>query len=138
MHPGKFEDLDQYELEHPRRPGKPLPGKLFLKDHLDLSGMQVSLGKMPAGKAVPFLHKHKTNEELYIFVRGKGQIQIDGEVIDVEEGTSVRIAPNGERAWRNTGTEDLYCIVIQAKENSLTQDTFDDGIPCDNQPNWPA
>ncbi|HEY9793102.1 MAG TPA: cupin domain-containing protein [Candidatus Obscuribacterales bacterium] len=134
-HAGPFEDLHQFEVEHPRL--KRNVPKFFLKDELGLTGMQVSLNRMPAGAAVPFYHKHKQNEELYIFIKGKGQMQIDGDIIEVSEGTSIRISPNGERTWRNTGDEDLYCICIQAKENSLSQETFEDGVPVERQVTWP-
>jgi mannose-6-phosphate isomerase-like protein (cupin superfamily) len=134
-HAGKFANLGEYSFEHPLKK-RPVSGKFFLKDHIELTGMQVSLSKLPAGAAIPFYHKHKQNEELYIFVGGKGQMQVDGEVIDVEEGTCVRIAPSGERTIRNTSDHDLFYICIQAKENSLSQDTFDDGLPVDRQVAW--
>jgi mannose-6-phosphate isomerase-like protein (cupin superfamily) len=134
-HAGAFKDLHMYELVHPKLK-RSVPGKLFLRDQLDMTGMQISLNKLPAGAAVPFFHKHAQNEELYVFVGGKGQMQIDDEVFEVSEGTCVRIATAGERTWRNNGTEDLYCIVIQAKENSLTQETFEDGVPSDRKVEW--
>ncbi len=133
---GRFADLLQYELKNPLRDRK-TNGKLFLKDHLGLTGMQVSLNLLPAGASMPFYHQHQQNEELYIFTRGKGQIQIDNETFDVEEGTVVRIAPAGERTWRNNSAEDLEYIVIQARENSLAQDTFDDGLPGERPVVWP-
>ncbi|MBX9689059.1 MAG: cupin domain-containing protein [Candidatus Obscuribacterales bacterium] len=132
---GKFADLFQYELQHPLR-DKPVYGKLFIKDHLDLNSMQVSLNRLPAGIAVPFTHKHKANEELYIFIGGKGQIQIDGEIIDVQEGSCIRVAPDGDRSWRNNSESDLYYIVIQGREHSLKGDTFDDGIPGEQPVKW--
>src|ERR1700722_9028776 len=91
---GKFENLDDYEFQHPRI-GKPKPGKLFLKELLGLTGMQISLNKLGPGKSVPFYHSHKQNEELYIFTKGSGQMQIDGEVVDVSEGSIVKIATEG-------------------------------------------
>jgi mannose-6-phosphate isomerase-like protein (cupin superfamily) len=135
MHAGKFSQLDQYSFEHPLRK-RSITGKLFLKDHLNLTSMQVSLNKFPAGAAMPFYHAHKNDEELYIFVGGKGQMQIDEQLIDVEEGTAVRVAPPGWRIWRNNSDEDLCFIVIQAKDGSLEADTFDDGIPGDMPPPW--
>jgi mannose-6-phosphate isomerase-like protein (cupin superfamily) len=137
MHPGKFADLKQYQLQHPVIEGRRVSGKLFVRDHIGLTGMQISLNCMPPGIAMPFGHMHKLNEELYIFTSGSGQIQIDGDIINVQEGTCVRVAPGGDRSWRNNGTENLHYIVIQAKENSLTQDTFDDGLPSEVTPAWP-
>ena len=132
---GKFEDLPQYKLKHPRFEN-PVSGKLFLKDHLNATGMQLSLGVLPPGFALPFTHMHKQNEELYIFVGGKGQMQVDGEELDVEEGSVVRVATAGDRTLRNNSDGPLYYLVVQAKENSLSQDTFDDGIPGTNPPEW--
>jgi mannose-6-phosphate isomerase-like protein (cupin superfamily) len=134
-HTGKFSDLRQYELQHPKIDRK-VHGKLFLKDHLHTTSTQVSLNQLPKGVSVPFLHAHKVNEELYIFTGGKGQMQVDGDIFDVEEGTVVRVAPGGLRSWRNTGDTDLFYIVIQAKDGSLSQDTFDDGIPSEEAVIW--
>ena len=133
---GKLSDLLEYTLDHPRL-GRTVKGKLFLNEILEFTGMQVSLNKLPAGVSVPFYHKHKENEELYIFTGGKGQIWIDGDIIDVAEGTCVRIAPEGDRVWRNNSSEDLYYIVIQARNNSLSQHTFEDGLPSERPVVWP-
>jgi mannose-6-phosphate isomerase-like protein (cupin superfamily) len=131
---GSFADLHQYELKHPKY-DKPVHGKLLLKAHLNLTGMQVSLNKFPAGRSIPFTHAHKENEELYLFVGGKGQMLVDGEIVDVSEGTCIRIATGGIRAVRNLSDEDLYYVCIQAKEKSLNQETFDDGI-AGGAPDW--
>ncbi len=110
-HIGKWTYLDKYIFKHPKLPGA-FTGKLFLKNELKLTGTEVSLNKLPPGAQIPFYHKHKENEELYLFIKGKGQFQIDGEVVDVREGTVIRVAPDGVRTWRNNSSEDLYCIVI--------------------------
>ena len=135
VHTGPLEELLKYDLKHPLRE-KAVRGKIFLKDHLELTGMQVSINLLPAGIQVPFFHKHRRNEELYIFIKGSGQIQIDEDIHDVREGTCVRIATGGDRTWRNNSTEDLYYIVIQARENSLESDTFEDGLPSKREIHW--
>jgi mannose-6-phosphate isomerase-like protein (cupin superfamily) len=134
---GGVGELAGYRVRHPLVP-VPVAGKVFLKEPLGLTAMEISFGVLPAGVAVPFVHKHRVNEEVYLFVRGRGQIQIDGDVLDVEEGTAVRIAPEGERTWRNTSSEDLFYIVIQARENSLTAWTLSDGVAVPGKPEWPA
>jgi mannose-6-phosphate isomerase-like protein (cupin superfamily) len=117
---------------------QPFMGKVFLKALLGLTAMEISFGVMPAHASMPFLHKHRVNEEVYLFVGGKGQVQIDGEVLDVEEGTAVRVAPEGVRAWRNTSAQDLLYICIQAKEGSLTAWTGTDGVGVPGPVAWPA
>jgi mannose-6-phosphate isomerase-like protein (cupin superfamily) len=134
---GPVTELTRYGVQHPLAP-RPVKGKVFLKEPLGLSGMEISFGVLRPRGAVPFLHRHRQNEEVYLFVRGKGQIQIDGEVLDVEEGTAVRIAPGGVRSWRNTSEEELFYIVIQATEGSLTAWTLSDGEEVEGMPEWPG
>jgi len=111
-------------------------GKVFLKDFLKLTGMEISVNKVPAGGESPFLHKHKNNEEVYLFIKGKGQFQVDGQVFDVQEGSVVRIAPEGVRALRNNSDEDLYYICIQATQDSLKAWTATDGVIVEGPINW--
>ncbi|MCZ8510985.1 cupin domain-containing protein [Paenibacillus filicis] len=114
----------------------PIPGKYFLKDRLGLTGMEVSLNQLPEGGAIPFYHTHRENEELYLFIGGRGQFQVDGQIFDVKEGTAVRVAPEGERTLRNNGTGDLYFIVIQVQAGSLRQWVETDGVILDKPVTW--
>ena len=104
-----------------------LKGKCFIGKELGLTGCEVSLNLLPAGKGMPFVHAHTKNEELYIVLRGSGTFFVDGEEFPVREGSLVRVAPQGERAWK-AGDEDLYFICIQAEAESLTQATLEDGF----------
>ncbi|MGE5650895.1 MAG: cupin domain-containing protein [Bacillota bacterium] len=135
---GALSDLDRYQFFHPLGKGRGFPGKLFLKEALGMNGMEVSLNKLPAGQGVPFYHQHRTHEELYIFLRGRGQFQVDGQVLDVCEGTVIRIAPDGVRTWRNHSEEDLYYIVVQARAGSMEASAIDDGVACPEKVSWPA
>ena len=114
-----------------------IPGKHFLKDMLGLTGCEISINSMAPGVGMPIYHQHQENEEVYIFIQGKGQVQVDGEVIDVQEGSIVRIAPNGERIWRNNSNEPLLYIVIQMKENSLRQYGLGDATVPEKAVAWP-
>jgi quercetin dioxygenase-like cupin family protein len=112
------------------------PGKLFLKEPLGLTGMEVSLNLLPPGGEIPFLHRHRDNEELYIFVKGRGRFLVDGEVMEVGEGSVIRVAPEGIRAWRNDSEEDLYFIVIQAGVGVMSKTDISDGIGVDGKARW--
>ncbi len=133
LHVGDWTGL--LEKGHQTETGK--LGKLFLKELLGLTGMEVSIGVMPAGSQIPFSHSHIENEELYLFIKGAGQFYIDGEVLDVREGTVIRVTPAGVRAWRNNSSEDLHYLCIQAKEGSLQQYTATDGKIIDRPFTWP-
>ncbi len=135
-HIGEWADLDKYSFKHPKLPAA-FPGKLFLKNVLQLTGMEVSLNKFPQGTQMPFYHKHQEHEELYLFIKGKGQFQIDGRVVDVRDGTVIRVAPDGVRTWRNNSSQDLYFVVIQAKAGSLSRGDISDGIGVGHRVEWP-
>ncbi len=111
-------------------------GKYFLGERLGLTGCEVSLNRLPAGKGMPFVHSHKKNEELYIVLRGSGTFFVDGEEFPIGEGSLIRVAPEGERAWRATDTEDLYFICIQAQAGSLCQATLEDGVRLPTKASW--
>lgn len=135
-HLGGWDELDNHTFTHPNLPAG-FPGKLFLKKELKLTGMEVSLNKLMPGRGMGFYHSHQLNEECYVFIKGKGQFQIDGEVVEVSEGTVIRVAPRGVRAWRNNSSEDLYYIVIQAKAASLSGENISDGKGGGAPVKWP-
>jgi uncharacterized cupin superfamily protein len=116
-----------FEMDHPRR-GR-IQGKTFLGSPLGLTGMEVSLGSMQPGEAMPFVHAHKQNEELYLVLSGTGEMLVDGERIPLRPGSAVRVATAGVRAWRATGSEPMAYLVVQARQGSLEQATAQDGIP---------
>jgi mannose-6-phosphate isomerase-like protein (cupin superfamily) len=136
-HSGPWAELDRIEF---RPPGfsRGLAGKSFLKEALGLTGMELSLNKVPPGGQSPFLHRHTEHEELYLFVGGRGQVQVDGQVVDVREGSAVRVAPEGVRALRNTGTEPLYYVCVQSKAGGLAVQTIADGRRVEGPIVWPA
>ena len=111
-------------------------GKHFIKDKLGLTSCEISVNSLPPGAGMPFYHTHKENEEVYIFIKGQGQMQVDDDVIEVKEGTIVRIAPHGVRTWRNTSSEPLFYIVAQMRENSLRQYTSGDGVIQEKTVHW--
>ncbi len=133
---GTFGDWAKAELKLPD--GRSVLGKRFLKDIIGSTGCEISLNALPAGKSVPFFHAHKENEEVYIFLGGEGEMQVDGEIVPVREGSVVRIAPDGLRCMRNTGGEDLLSIVIQVREGSLRQRNREDGIIPEAPVSWVA
>ena len=111
------------------------PGKYFIGKDLGLTGCEVSLNRLPAGKGMPFVHSHKKNEELYIVLKGSGIFYMDGKEFPIQEGSLIRVAPDGERAWK-AGDEDLYFICIQAEAVSLSQATLEDGVRTSSKASW--
>ena len=76
----------------------------------------------------PFVHSHKTNEEIYGILSGKGKVVIDGEEIALTAGDWLRISPAAKRQFFAAEDAGISYVCIQAKENSLGGFTADDAI----------
>ena len=122
---GSFSQLNDYVL--PVAPGMEIQGKVFMGQSLQTTGAEISFQSFAPGKETGFLHTHQTHEELYIFVSGKGEFQVDGQVFPVGEGSVVRVAPEGKRSVRNNGTEPLIMICVQYKAQTFTAQDAADG-----------
>lgn len=122
---GPFNQLNDYVL--PVAPGMEIQGKVFMGQALQTTGAEISFQSFAPGKETGFLHTHQTHEELYIFVSGKGEFQVDGQVFPVGEGSVVRVAPEGKRSVRNNGTELLIMICVQYKAQTFTAQDAADG-----------
>ena len=103
-------------------------GKAFLHDLLGLTSCEFSVSSMPAGIKLPFNHKHIQNEEIYIFLKGEGTMTLDDEIIDVKEGSCVKVLPAVVRTMESK--TDLQYICVQAKTGSLEQFGFGDAELC--------
>ena len=110
--------------------GVEIKGKVFTGAALKATGMEMSLQTMAPDEASPFMHAHKRHEELYMIVKGEGEFTVDGETIQVSEGSLVRVAPAGKRAMRNTGKDNMVVMCIQYMADSFgASDTpAEDGI----------
>jgi mannose-6-phosphate isomerase-like protein (cupin superfamily) len=135
FHAGPMEAWTQYKLEPPEVP-RPAQGKLFLRNLLGSAGMEMSLNVLPPGKGIPFLHRHQENDEVYVVIGGRGQFLVDGECIDVAEGSVLRIGPHGARAWRNNSNAPLYFLCIQYRADSVIQGGTLDGQKVEGTPTW--
>ena len=103
-------------------------GRVELHETLSLTGAEISINNLPAGASVPFVHSHKTNEEIYGILSGKGKVVIDGEEIALTAGDWLRISPAAKRQFFAAEDAGISYVCIQAKENSLGGFTADDAI----------
>jgi len=132
---GKMQDLHKHVFEPEGVPIK-LVGKAFLGDLVDLTSMEVSVNKDAPGTGIDFYHSHKDNEELYLFIGGCGEMVVGDEKFMVEEGSVVRVGTGIKRAWWNTGEDDLYYIVVQAKTDGLGESKLNDAEVVDEKVPW--
>ncbi len=131
---GKMSDIKDYVLE--LSPEVKIPGKVFGGQLMGATGGEFSFQSFAPGQETGFLHTHKTHEELYFFLAGKGEFQVDGEVFPISEGSVVRVAPNGKRSVRNTGAEPLLMLCVQYRGNTFTTDNATDGVILGEKVEW--
>src|ERR1700752_538342 len=133
FHAGPMKGWADFKLEPPDVP-RPTRGKLFLRNLLGSAGLEMSLNVVPPGKGMAFLHRHRANDEVYVIVGG--QFLVDGECIDVTEGSVLRMSPAAARAWRNNSDAPLYFLCIQYRADSVIQGGTFDGQKFEGTPTW--
>lgn len=131
---GKLQELGNYELA--LSPEIKIPGKVFGGAAVHATGGEFSFQLFLPGTETGFLHTHKEHEELYFFLSGKGEFQVDGKIFPVCEGSVVRVAPAGKRSVRNNGTEPLIMLCVQYKGNTFTQEDAHDGVLLNEPVRW--
>src|SRR5262249_30345965 len=125
-----------FRLEPPDVP-VPARGKLFLRTLLGSAGLEMSLNVVPPGKGIPFLHRHRENDEGYVVVGGRGQFLVGGGCIDVQEGSVLPLCPAAARAWRNNSDAPLYFLCLQYRADSVIEGGTTDGQKVEGKPTWP-
>jgi mannose-6-phosphate isomerase-like protein (cupin superfamily) len=78
---------------------------------LEQSGL--SFQRLPPGERFPFGHTHRTQEELYIVIRGSGRIKLDAEIIPIRELDAIRVPPGVWRGYE-AGPDGLELLVFGA------------------------
>lgn len=131
---GEMSELNGYVLE--LGPEVKIPGKVFGGAVLGATGGEFSMQVFQPGTETGFLHTHKKHEELYFFLGGKGEFQVDGLVFPVKEGSVVRVAPDGKRSVRNNGTEPLVMLCVQYRGNTFTEEDAADGVILNEPVKW--
>ncbi len=131
---GKLDGIGEYALE--LSPEVRIAGKVFGGQSVGTTGGEFSFQSFAPGQETGFLHTHKTHEELYFFLSGKGEFQVDGEVFAVSEGSVVRVAPEGKRSVRNTGEEPLLMLCVQYRGGLFTEEDATDGVILEEKVEW--
>jgi len=87
---------------------EPQPSASSGTDHVDLVAelgcieMRPKVWYLSPGDAMSY-HRQTEQEEFYYVLEGPARMKIDGELMDVPEGTAVRIPPETNRQVLNDG-----------------------------------
>ncbi|MDO4159847.1 MAG: cupin domain-containing protein [Prevotellaceae bacterium] len=131
---GKLNEVGEYVLE--LGPEIKIPGKVFGGAAIEATGGEFSFQSFLPGTESGFIHTHKNHEELYFFLNGNGEFQVDGKIFPVTEGSVVRVSPEGKRSVRNNGQTPLLMLCVQYKGNTFTQEDATDGVILNEPVKW--
>ena len=131
---GKLSELNDYVLQ--LGPDVKIPGKVFGGAAIGATGGDFSFQVFQPGTETGFLHTHKKHEELYFFLSGQGEFQVDGQVISVGEGSVVRVAPDGRRSVPNNATGPLVMLCVQYRGATFTEEDAADGVILNEAVTW--
>lgn len=118
-----------------------LPWLTSPRRQLELQGVALGLINLPPNEGYTFTHTHRKQEEVYIVIKGSGQILLDDELLNLVEGDMVRVSPQTRRALK-ANNEGLFIICSGAipqgyPNNPNARYLIDDGIPDYNDiPPW--
>ncbi len=80
---------------------------------LGLERSALTYQRIPPDYRFPYGHTHRTQEEIFLVVRGSGRMKLDDEIVEVSEWDAVRIPPGTWRGYE-AGPEGLELLVIGA------------------------
>lgn len=94
----------------------------FLMDAGDLGSrnMTVTWVDVPPG-AEQRAHSHEDAEQVYVVVRGRGRMQVAGDVEEVGEGDLIFVPPAAQHSIRNDGSETLVYVSASSPPVSLAE-----------------
>jgi mannose-6-phosphate isomerase-like protein (cupin superfamily) len=69
----------------------------FARRDIDGETLGLSLFTLEPGFRIPFGHKHETQEEVYVIVRGAARVKVDDEIVELAEWDAIRFPKNTMR-----------------------------------------
>jgi mannose-6-phosphate isomerase-like protein (cupin superfamily) len=94
------------------------PGEMrFLAVPLGTTQVAFTHRRMPqhTGGKGAYGHRHRTQEELYFVISGRLQMKLEDELVELEPGTVVRVAPEVARSVWNDEAEDAYLVIVSTR-----------------------
>lgn len=102
--------FDEQAAEPPNASGAP---RMELPSTLQCEELRANVWYLSPGDSLSY-HRQRKQEELYVQLDGPGRMHIDDKVIDVPEGSAVRVAPEIPRRILNDTDEDHTWLVVGA------------------------
>lgn len=83
--------------------------------------MSVTWLEVPAG-VEQTLHSHEDAEQVYVVVRGRGQMSVAGDTQEIGEGDLILVPPATDHAISSGGEDgELACVSVQSPPVALAE-----------------
>jgi mannose-6-phosphate isomerase-like protein (cupin superfamily) len=63
----------------------------FARRAIDGETLGLSLFTLAPGFRIPFGHKHESQEEVYVVVRGSARVKVEDEIVELREWDAIRV-----------------------------------------------
>jgi mannose-6-phosphate isomerase-like protein (cupin superfamily) len=80
---------------------------------LELEQSGISYQRLAPNFRVPFAHRHKTQEEIYVVVSGSMRMKLEDEIVELKQWDAVRVPKETMRGFES-GAEGVEIIAIGA------------------------
>jgi mannose-6-phosphate isomerase-like protein (cupin superfamily) len=94
------------------------PGEMrMMTSAIDAEQVAITYRRMPqhTGGKGSYGHYHRTQEEIYFVTAGRLQFKLGDEVVEVERGGVVRVAPSPPRSLWNDEPEDAELLIVSTR-----------------------
>jgi mannose-6-phosphate isomerase-like protein (cupin superfamily) len=85
----------------------------FARDSLGAQTFGLSYQRLAPSARFPYGHHHKTQEEVYVVVDGRGRMKLDDEVRDIEPWDAIRVGKDTVRSFE-AGPDGLSFLAFGA------------------------
>ena len=103
-----FEDMDD------RSPAEVPMRWLFSRGVVRSTEVGVSRFSYEPGARMPFGHRHKTQEEVYVVVAGSGRAKLEDEIVEIGLWDVIRVTPHVIRSFE-AGPDGMELICVGGK-----------------------
>ncbi len=100
----------------------------FGRSHIDSEHLGVSLFRLGPSFRIPFGHRHKEQEEVYLVVAGSGRARLEDEVVELRQWDVLRVGPSVTRALE-AGPDGMEIVAIGSDKSGDSSEMVQDFWP---------
>jgi mannose-6-phosphate isomerase-like protein (cupin superfamily) len=85
----------------------------FARKALDAKQVGLSYQRLQPNARLPFAHRHKTQEEIYVVLSGSGRAKLEDEIVDLNPWDALRVDKDTTRGFE-AGPDGMELLAIGA------------------------